>query len=282
MKINNKLAILRKMNKLSQSDVAKNLCSLGFNVKNYTVSRWESGERQPNLEEFFALCELYNVNDIKAVFENKETIGTVSYFSTLIKGNNSQGKTLNSSDEDIFSGLNLLGIQTAKKYIEYLKADSIYNLHENYNTRIFVSKDENDKSPEEYNFYPEKENSTVVFERVIKLYDLPVSAGTGSFLDSDSYVEISVNESVPLDTSFAVRVRGDSMTPKIHDNQIVFIKKQNTINDGEIGIFSLNGDAYCKKLVGNQLVSLNEKYLPVSINDFDDFFILGKVISGQL
>ena len=48
-------------------------------------------------------------------------------------------------------------------------------------------------------------------KRYIPLYDLPVSAGTGMFLDSDNYELIEADDHVPYDATFAVRVCGDSM-----------------------------------------------------------------------
>ena len=54
------------------------------------------------------------------------------------------------------------------------------------------------------------------------------------------------------------------------------------VENGEIGILSLNGEAYIKKLQNNQnvvpLISLNEKYPPIPTREHDRFDILGKVI----
>jgi transcriptional regulator with XRE-family HTH domain len=115
-------------------------------------------------------------------------------------------------------------------------------------------------------------------KRYVPLYDLPVSAGTGMFLDSDHYELIEADSGVPYDATFAVRVSGDSMTPRIADGQIIYIKQQQAIDDGEIGIFMLNGDAFCKKLSGGKLVSLNSNYTPITIGEEDDLRVYGKVI----
>ncbi|GHU78606.1 putative repressor protein - phage associated [Clostridia bacterium] len=114
--------------------------------------------------------------------------------------------------------------------------------------------------------------------KLLKLFDLPVSAGTGSFLDSDAYEEIEVDESVPENADYAVRISGDSMTPRYIDHQIVFVRQQEKIELGEIGIFVLNDDAYCKKQGRDQLISLNDKYDPITVHDYDSFSVLGKVI----
>ncbi|MDR1821866.1 MAG: XRE family transcriptional regulator, partial [Oscillospiraceae bacterium] len=79
--------------------------------------------------------------------------------------------------------------------------------------------------------------------RLVRLYDLPASAGTGSYADSDAYEEIELPEDdVPVGTDYAVRVTGDSMEPRFSNGQVVFVRSQETLADGEIGIMSLNGD----------------------------------------
>lgn len=117
--------------------------------------------------------------------------------------------------------------------------------------------------------------------RALPLYDLPVSAGTGLFLDSSHYELIDVEDTVPIDATFAVRVRGDSMTPKYVDQQIVYVKQQQSLEDGDYGIFLLNGDAYCKKFRSGpdvQLLSLNKRYAPITITENDELRVVGKVV----
>lgn len=43
-------------------------------------------------------------------------------------------------------------------------------------------------------------------------------------------------------------VSGDSMEPEFHSGEIVWVSQQDTLCDGEIGIFGLNNEAYIKKL----------------------------------
>ena len=155
----------------------------------------------------------------------------------------------------IFDSLNMNGKSRVKEYIRLLESDEAFST----NTR---------------NFYDRR-------IRTLPLYELPVSAGTGQFLDSDSYELIEVDESVPLSATFAVRISGDSMTPRYADKQIIYIKQQQTIENGECGIFSLNGNAYCKVLAGDtdvKLESLNSKYSPISVGEYDEFRVIGKVV----
>ena len=124
----------------------------------------------------------------------------------------------------------------------------------------------------------ESEASLPKQHKIIRLYDAPVAAGAGSFLDSDSYEEIEVDDTVPDSANYAVRVSGDSMEPRFMDKQIIFIKSQQVLNIGEIGIFSLNGDAYVKKLGHSEFVSINPQYKTIRLNEYDSVHVLGKVV----
>ena len=118
-------------------------------------------------------------------------------------------------------------------------------------------------------------------KRQMPLYDLPASAGTGVFLDSDSYTLIDVDETVPENANLAVRISGDSMTPLYTDGQIVYVRQQPDLNPGELGIFVLNGEAYCKKLEtdgGIKLISLNPNYKPIKVKYSYELRVIGKVV----
>jgi len=123
----------------------------------------------------------------------------------------------------------------------------------------------------------DEEDREVVL-RTIKLFDIPVAAGSGEFLDSDAYEDLEIDDTVPKDADFAVRVSGDSMTPRFTHGQVVFIREQQTLDVGEIGIFSHNGDAYIKKLGQGELISLNPRYLAIQISESDVLHIFGKVV----
>ena len=122
----------------------------------------------------------------------------------------------------------------------------------------------------------------IPFRRKLRLFDIPVSAGTGSILDGDNYEEIEVGAEVPDEADFGLRISGDSMEPQFINGQIVWVKQQNYLEDGEIGIFFLDGSGYIKKLQdnkdGHNLISLNKAYKPIPIVEDSNFMIFGKVI----
>jgi repressor LexA len=111
-----------------------------------------------------------------------------------------------------------------------------------------------------------------------KLFQDPVSAGLGSWLSEGTeynYVEI---EHPPIDADFALKVRGDSMSPLYNDDEVVFVKANVLVEPGQVGIFLLNGEGYLKQWQGNRLLSLNNKYEPINITEYDTFMIIGKVV----
>lgn len=165
------------------------------------------------------------------------------------------GERYGENPDNPLASLNDEGKTKALEYIELLKKSGMY----------------------------EPVQATIIpFRRKIRLFDIPASAGTGSFLDSDDFTMLEVGEEVPTEADFGIRISGDSMEPQYINGQIVWIHQQETLSDGEIGIFFLDGDAYCKKLKddtdGLFLISLNTKYKPIPIKAETNFKIFGKVV----
>ena len=119
---------------------------------------------------------------------------------------------------------------------------------------------------------------TFAEKRLMRLYDIPVSAGLGNYLDDGSHEMIEVDSTVPHAADYALKVSGDSMTPRFVDQQIIFVHEQQTLDEGEIGIFCLNGDVYLKKLGRGYLLSLNRSYEPIPIGEYDEVRVFGKVV----
>lgn len=111
-------------------------------------------------------------------------------------------------------------------------------------------------------------------------YDHPVSAGTGQYLN-DVRVE-RIELPVDIDADFVIPIKGDSMEPDYHDGDLVFIQTSVELNDGVIGVFNYNGDAYIKQLVIDEdqayLHSLNPAYKDMPITPDTDFRIIGEVV----
>lgn len=121
-----------------------------------------------------------------------------------------------------------------------------------------------------------------LFCRRIPLYDLPVSAGPGEFLESESYRLIDVAGEVPPSADFALRISGDSMEPLFSDGGTIYLERCEAVESGRIGVFILNGSAYLKRLRLSEdtafLVSLNPKYPPIEVKASDSLSCVGQVL----
>jgi hypothetical protein len=110
----------------------------------------------------------------------------------------------------------------------------------------------------------------------IPLRLMSVSAGTGEYVNDDSYTLINTGI---LEADYALRINGDSMEPIFNDGDIVAVEYSDSINNKDIGIFYVDGEHYCKILENNKLISANPKYNPILLNHVNTFKILGRVIS---
>jgi phage repressor protein C with HTH and peptisase S24 domain len=119
--------------------------------------------------------------------------------------------------------------------------------------------------------------------RSIGLYDMPVSAGVGEFLaDSTRIEDISIpDDPRTAEADYALRINGDSMEPKYHSGDVILIQTTDTVEEGELGVFVLDGSGYFKKYGGDHLISLNPKYPPIPLKDFEDVACCGRVV-GKL
>ena len=119
--------------------------------------------------------------------------------------------------------------------------------------------------------------------RSIGLYDMPVSAGVGEFLADATRIEDIVIPDEPrtAEADYALRINGDSMEPKYRSGDIVLVQSADTVEEGELGIFVLDGAGYFKKYGGDRLISLNTKYPPILLKEFADVSCCGHVV-GKL
>lgn len=114
------------------------------------------------------------------------------------------------------------------------------------------------------------------------VFDYPAAAGSPLYAE-DSYSRAAFPSSeIPPRTDFGVRISGASMEPTIPDGSIVWLRKQDAIDPGEIGIFMLDDSAVCKRLArhGGELYlhSDNALYGDIHISDSTDARCVGLVL----
>lgn len=99
------------------------------------------------------------------------------------------------------------------------------------------------------------------------------------------YIEIG-GDGVQVD--FCLRARGDSMVEaRIQDGDLVFVRRQPVVEDGEIAVVLVDDEATLKRVYrqpdGIILKAENPKYPPIFISESDarDVRILGKAVMIQ-
>ena len=120
---------------------------------------------------------------------------------------------------------------------------------------------------------------------------IPVLGQVAAGVPITAQEDILWYEAVPAqwvknDRLFALKIKGDSMLPRIVDGDIVIVRQQSDVESGETAIIMIDGEATCKKVLkhkdGIVLVSNNPEYPPVMVSFAEvknkDVQILGKVI----
>lgn len=111
-------------------------------------------------------------------------------------------------------------------------------------------------------------------------YIQPASAGTGAYLFDDipaEWINVTKN-SISESSDFIIQVRGDSMLPKFHNDDKVFVKFSPSIHEGEIGVFIMDGESYIKQMGRGELISINPDYENIRITSFSNCRCVGKVL----
>ena len=78
MNIGNKIKQYRELNKMTQKDIAEVL-----GVEPGTISKYESGALEPNIESLKRLAEIFNVSVHKLIKEDDFDISKINIFSCI-------------------------------------------------------------------------------------------------------------------------------------------------------------------------------------------------------
>ena len=113
-------------------------------------------------------------------------------------------------------------------------------------------------------------NDGLITKRGVKI---PVFGNVAAGIPIDAITDIEDYEEITEELAasgeyVALKIKGDSMEPKMSEGDVVIVRVQPTIESGEIAIVLINGDnATCKKVKkteeGIMLISLNSAYEPM-------------------
>lgn len=241
MKFHEQLKKARREAGLKQIDVAN---ALGVSPGAY--SAYESGKRSPDVHKIHRLADILNVTGDQLLgieesnTENKSHPQYTVEEKRLIDLYSQLGKASRDLVVQMINGL--LQVENEKTPIE-LDMERSYTSY--LNRPYFLS---------------------------------GVSAGSGNEANDD-HTTIRIKETPEAQRSdYVLRVNGNSMEPMFYDGDLVLVKEQRSLNDGEIGIFVVDGESYIKQQLPGRLHSLNEKCSDVPLNEFSSIYTLGKVI----
>ncbi len=113
-----------------------------------------------------------------------------------------------------------------------------------------------------------------------------IAAGTPTFAEQNFEYYVQVGAEIQAD--FCLQVKGDSMiNARIQDGDLVFIRQQPTVNDGEIAAVLIDDEATLKRVYINEnnitLVAENPAYKPLVYQgeEMNNVRILGKAVAFQ-
>jgi repressor LexA len=125
---------------------------------------------------------------------------------------------------------------------------------------------------------------------IMKIKKVPmlgeIAAGEPILAEENCEYYVEIDNTIQID--FCLRVKGDSMIEaRIHPGDIVFVKKQSVVENGEIAVVLIDNEATLKRFYKNDggviLKPENKKYQPkyFSEKDFKAVRILGKAVFFQ-
>ena len=208
-----------RLNKgFKQSDVTRLI-----GIKNTTLSNYENGNTEPDMDTFLKLCHLYDL-------DYSELLGEAYGYS--VPG---CAFDIKSSDIKMISKYHDLD-DHGKELVDLVL--------EKEHGRCIAS-------------ITEKPAALRIYTYMRKI----AAAGNGFYFDDIPTETIEAPYMEGAD--FIVGVSGDSMEPTYVDGDLVYVEKRQILNTGDIGIFMINNECFIKEVGKNGLLSHNPKYNPI-------------------
>jgi len=209
MELCDRLKALRIQNSMTQRELG-----ISLNVSELSIRNWETGAKKPSMAAIISIARVFNV--------------TTDYLLGVYIEAETNGLVLNKREAALLSNYRTLD-KYGKKLVETL-------------CLLEKSRAEDNATPKS-TIVPFKSTPS----RYIPKYITPAAAGESVPLDGEDFEMILIDESVPLDADFAVRIQGDSMYPYINDGDTVYVKKNCELSVGDVGLFCVDGAIYCKQ-----------------------------------
>lgn len=129
-----------------------------------------------------------------------------------------------------------------------------------------------------------------LFKIETKKFPLLGNIACGEPIFAEEHFEAYVEAGANIKADFCLKAKGDSMIgARIHDGDIIFIRKQSMVDDGEIAAVLIDNEATLKRVYYDkengilQLFAENPQYktLRFSGEELDHIRIMGKAVAFQ-
>ena len=258
-----RLLLLMENNHLSAYRLAKEI-----GIHESSISKWQKKPNpDPSVSTILKLCEYFHVS-VEWLLTGKE--------------DNQSSITQNKSDNEALS----IDERLLLKYYRDMQEEQRIELQQRASRIAAFNKTKQTKSANTIDKKSIPSQMTSRPQTKMRIYNEKASAGLGNYLNAYDNSELIsfYSDEIPDRADFGVRILGDSMEPDIQDDSIVWVEEKASIDDGDIGIFVLDGEAYCKELCIDHkkrrvlLVSTNEQYRPIEVKEHNNLRTIGKVL----
>lgn len=250
---NERLRELRKSSGLSQEKMCSELNKkYGLQLERSMISKWETGFQEPQIYNLVCIADFFGV--------------PIDY---LTKKTN--GVSWNTDSGDPY-----------ENYVSFLlnKIDRKEPLTNEENQVVI-------------NYWNDNPDPDFIQKKEVRIaVKIPVLGYVRAGIPIDAVEEILDYEEITEDmantgTYFCLQIKGDSMEPKFSEGDVVVIRQQETVENGDIAVVLINGnDATIKKFyrtdAGIQLVATNPSYDPLFYTpkevDSLPVSVIGKVV----
>lgn len=275
MKFSQTLRELRKARKLTQDGLARIL-----KTSPSTISMYERGEREPSFDALNAIADFFCVstdyllgNSFEIGRPEKNNVLHTKNYEIFKKNLFQYCKRMALSPVQVFERIGIPSSEYEKWSSEnYPSMDSIQKLAKLFHVPIEHLTEDQESAEEQKDNLNFLELNGV---RFIPVYE-NVSAGFGVCAINDviEYIPLYIVNHQEANETLCIRVRGDSMSPKIEDGDIIQVHKQSSVDSGSIAVVMLDGEEFLVKqvLFGEtwiELRSLNPLYKPFRFNGAD-------------
>jgi len=141
----------------------------------------------------------------------------------------------------------------------------------------------NPSNPRDYQIVADGQDKKIAY---LNLYGLAQCGPNGACLEGNPIESVPISTKIlgfPSADAFLVKAKGTSMVPKIHNNDLVIVKKTNVANNGDVVVCVNGGEALIKRIQKSDgkiiLMSENKEYEPFIASD--DFRVEG-IVKGVL